>query len=191
MAMTATAARTMTTEELLAMPDDGVERYLIRGRLVEGTSVTRRNRRHSRAESTIAYLLSRWLASQPEPRGEVLTGEAGFHLHDNPPTTVGIDVAYISAQTARDNPDDAWLIEGSPVLAVEILSPSDEQEDILDKVREYLEAGVKLVWIVEPVFRTVMVYRPDAEPVSFNAQQELTGEPHLPGFRVPVAQIFG
>jgi len=58
-------------------------------------------------------------------------------------------------------------------------------------VREYLDAGVKLVWVVEPVFKTVCVYRPDAPPELFNETEELSGEPHLPGFRAAVAELFG
>lgn len=179
----------MTTEELLALPEDGMERELIRGRLKE-KPMTRRNRRHSRVEETCSYLLVEWSKTQPEPRGEVLVGEAGVRLRRDPDTTVGVDVAYISAATARDTPEDAALVEGAPVLVVEILSPSDKQEDILDKVRDYLDCGVKLIWVVEPVFRTVTVYRPDAAPVLFNADQDLSGEPHLPGFCVRVADVF-
>ena len=152
--------------------------------------MTRRNRRHSKTEAVIGRLLGDWLRNQPEPRGEILSGEAGFRIRQNPDTTVGIDVAYISAQLAQSTPDDAFVIDGAPVLAVEILSPSDKQEDILEKVRDYLDAGVPLVWIVEPVFQTVSVYRPDAPPTLFNASQDLTAEPHLPGFRTPVTAMF-
>lgn len=180
----------MTTEQLLAMPDDGVERELSRGRLRE-REMTRRGRRHTRAGGAIAEFLRAWLRTQPAPRGEILVGEAGFQLRHEPDTTVGIDVAFISAATAASNPDDAFLIEGVPVLAVEILSPSDKQEDITGKVQDYLDAGVPAIWIAEPVFRTVTVYRPDHEPALFNARQELICEPHLPGFRVLVADIFG
>jgi Uma2 family endonuclease len=147
----------MTTEQLLALPDDGVDRDLIRGKLVE-KSITRRNRRHSRTEANFAFLLKGWLETQSEPRGEVLCGEAGFRLRSDPDTTVGVDVAYISAETAELTPEDAFIIEGTPILVVQILSPSNEQEDILDKVREYLYCGVKLVWLAEPVFRTITVF---------------------------------
>lgn len=187
--MTITTAPLMTTEELLALPDDGVERELIRGKVLE-RPMTRRSRPHSRTESRLAQILRNWLDQQPEPRGEVLSGEAGVRLRRNPDTTVGMDVAYISAATAQATPENAFLVEGPPVLAVEILSPSDTQEDILEKVREYLDTGVKLVWLVEPKFRTVVVYRPDSEPVLYNIQQELPGDPHLPGLRVKVAEIF-
>ncbi len=88
------------------------------------------------------------------------------------------------------NTRKAKYLDGPPVLAIEILSPSDEQEDIADKVREYLDAGVPLVWVVDTFFSTVTVHRPDAEPQLFNVKQELTAEPFLPGFRVAVAELF-
>jgi Uma2 family endonuclease len=179
----------VTTEELLAMPENGMERELIRGRLRE-KPMTRRNRRHSRTAGNVVYFLKDWLRQQPEPRGEVLAGDAGFRLRRDPDTTVGIDVAYISAELAAATPEKARLVEGAPVLAVEVLSPSNNWEEVTDKVREYLDAGVALVWVLDPVFRTVQVYRPAAEPEMVNATQELSGEPHLPGFRVAVAHLF-
>ena len=180
----------MTTERLLASPEnDGIERELINGRLKERPT-TRRNRRHSRSESRFAQHLGVWRDTQPEPRGEVLVGEAGFRLRRNPDTTVGIDVAYISAETAASNPDGARLIDGVPILVVEILSPTDAQEDIADKVQVYLDCGVALVWVAETVFRTITVYRPGRAPEFFNDTQEIDGGTHLPGFRVKVVDCF-
>jgi Uma2 family endonuclease len=181
--------RLMTTQDLLALPEDGMERELSRGKLRE-REMTRRGRRHTKAGTAIARLLANWLVSQPMPRGEVLTGEAGFQLQSEPDTTVGIDVAYISAELAQSSPEDAFIIEGVPTLAVEILSPSDQQQDVLDKVRDYLDAGVPVVWIVETVFKTVTVYGPGSEPRMFTVKDELTAEPHLPGLRIRVAQVF-
>jgi Uma2 family endonuclease len=182
-------ATLITTEELLALPEDGMDRDLIRGELRE-KPMTRRNRPHSGVTARVTYLLEAWRILQPKPRGEVLCGEAGFRIRRDPDTTVGIDVAYISAQLAANTPENVKLIDGPPVLAVEILSPSDKHEEITEKVQEYLNAGVALVWVIDPVLRTVTVCRPDAAPVLFNVHQELTAEPHLPGFRVAVAEIF-
>jgi Uma2 family endonuclease len=53
-----------------------------------------------------------------------------------------------------------------------------------------MAAGVPLVWILDPYHRTVTVYRPGREPEFANALQELSGEPHLPGFKVPVSRLF-
>jgi Uma2 family endonuclease len=180
----------MTGEEFLALPENGTERWLIRGQLRE-KPMTVRNREHSRILARISQLLGDWLDRQPEPRGEVLSGEAGCRLRRNPDTNVGIDVVYISSQLAAHEPNDTTLIDGVPTLVVEILSPSDTEEEMNEKVDEYLAAGVALVWLVDPHHRTVEVHRPDGEPELFNARQELTAEPHLPGFRVPVARVFG
>lgn len=181
--------RLMTTEEFLALPDDGVERWLIRGQLREG-AMTVRNRWHSQILVTMAYLLMSWLRQQPKPRGKLLGGEVGCRIRSDPNTIFGIDLIYISAALAAQNPEDTTLVDGVPTLAVEILSPSDTQEDINDKVDELLEVGVALIWIIDPHHQTVLVYRPDEAPVLYNINQELTAEPHLPGFRVPVAEIF-
>ncbi len=180
----------MTTKDLLALPeDDGVERELSHGVLTE-REMTRRNRRHTRAGTKIGKILDTWLDSRPKPRGEVLTGEAGFQLTHDPDTTVGIDVAYISAELSQSTPKDAFIIDGVPVLAVEILSPSDQQQHVLRKVKDLLEAGVPLVWLVETVFETITVYSPTARPRMLTIDDEITAEPHLPGLRIAVARVF-
>src|SRR3984957_8459279 len=108
-----TTPRLMTTEELLAMPDDGVERWLIRGRLRENRSedVTRRNRWHGRVVARIAQLLGDWLDRQPEPRGEVYAGDIACRLRRNPDSTPGIDVVYVSAELAAEEPEDTRVID--------------------------------------------------------------------------------
>ena len=181
-------SRSLTTEDLLNLPDDGVERDLIRGELREWP-MTRRNPMHSESESLVTYQLCRWLDAQPLPRGKVVGGEAGFRLRRDPETFVGIDVAYVSPEMAAIHDRKRKYFDGPPVLAVEILSPSDEHERIVEKVELYLEVGT-VVWVVDPDFRTVAVHRPGEAPEMFNDRQELDGEPYLPGFRVRVARLF-
>jgi len=188
--MSAVAAPTlMTTEELLALPDKDVERWLIYGQLRE-KAMTKLNRWHSRVMARLARFLDTWVEKLPEPHGSVLCGEVGCRLARNPDVTVGIDVAYIGPELAAQEPEDTRLIDGVPILAAEILSPNDTTEEIDEKVEAYLAAGVAVVWIVNPRHRTVTVYRQGAEPELFNASHTLTAEPHLPGFSVPVAEIF-
>jgi len=185
----AEATQLMTTEELLALPSSGVERWLIQGQLRE-RPMTVRNRWHSHIMAETVFLLRSWLQQQAEPRGWILCGEAGVRLRRSPDTTVGVDVVYISAELAAQDSADTTLIDGVPILAVEIVSPSDVTELIDEKVDDYLKAGVRLVWLVDPHDRTVLIYRPDAEPELVNVRQELSGEPHLPGFCIAVAQLF-
>jgi Uma2 family endonuclease len=188
--------RLMTTEDLLALPDDGVKRWLIRGQLREqpsefpGLPRTVRNRTHSRITASMTYFLEDWLRRQPLPRGSVLCGEAGCRLRGNPESTVGIDVVYVSPEVAARESDDTTLIDGVPVLVVEILSPNDTQEQIDEMIDDYLQAGVAVVWVIDPHDRTVLIYRKDMEPELVTVRLELTAEPQLPGFRLAAAQLF-
>jgi len=182
----------LTTADLLAFPDDGVERWLIRGQLRENreSDATKRNRWHSRVLVSVGSLLKSWRDRLPEPRGEVQGGEAGCILSHEPDSTVGIDVAYFGPEVAELESDDTTLMDGPPILAIEILSPSDRLKDINEKIKAYLSAGVKLVWVIDPYQKTVLVHRPDAPPRLFNVTETIDAEPHLPGFSAPVAKIF-
>lgn len=180
--------RTMTIEELFALPDDDIRREIINGELRE-EPMTRRNRTHSGAEARIAMLLGLWLDQQPEPRGKIHSGEAGFRLRADPQTYVGIDVAYASAELVAATDPKLPFYEGPPVLAVEILSPKDRHDEVVEKVRAYLEAGT-VVWVVDPDFRIVRVHRPGDEIECVNATQTISGDPYLPGFRARVAEFF-
>jgi Uma2 family endonuclease len=187
--------RLVTSEEFFALPDDGIDRDLINGVVVEwGTKLTPRHRKHARAEIRVGKLLGNWLDGQPEPRGEVVGGGAYFRLRNlqdpEAQTNVGIDVAYVSAALVSETPEEASFFDGPPVLAVEILSPSNTQEEIDDKVVLYLASGVSLVWVISTRHRTITIYRPDAEPTLVNALGELSAEPHLPGFRIQARLVF-
>lgn len=201
--------RTMTVEEFLALPDDGVHRELIEGevRVVrqepwddpnapvipvssEKIAMTTRNRFHSRIEARFTQHLSNWLDTRPEPRGEIVCGEVGFKLGGTRESLVGIDVAYASAElVASVDPEERSYYDGPPTLAVEILSPSDTHEDVVSMIGLYLKFGV-VVWVVDPDLQTVAVYKPGELPQSFNESQDLVGDPYLPGFRIPVSRLF-
>ena len=184
-----TATAPMTVEEFLALPDDGTDRWLIAGELRE-RAMTTRNPFHSRSMTRAAQFLANWLDQQPAPRGQILTGDAGVRIEREPVTLFGVDVVYVSADVIARQPAETTMINGVPTLAVEILSPSDVLEDVNEKIDAYLAAGVPLVWVIDPHRRTVTAFCPDADPSIFGPNQDLTGEPALPGFRVPVAKLF-
>jgi Uma2 family endonuclease len=187
--MSTAIAAGMTAEELFALPEDGMDRELIRGQLKE-KPISYRNRFHTRAVANASRLIGNWVAQNPKPKGEVHSGEVGCILRRDPDTTVGIDVAYFSADVMGRQSDDKTLIEGAPKLAVEVLSHSDKTEEIRDKVLEYLAAGVELVWVVDPYFHTVTVYWPGGLPEMFNSDEMLTGGTTLPGLEIAVADLF-
>ncbi len=78
----------------------------------------------------------------------------------------------------------------APDLAVEVISPSDDEDEVAEKAQMWLKAGSLLVWTVDPERRTVTVYRPDAEPVTLDENQEIDGGDVIPGFRCRVAEFF-
>lgn len=77
-----------------------------------------------------------------------------------------------------------------PDLVVEVASPNDEAEELLAKAHEYLEAGARLVWLVYPRLRVLHAYQSPTSPRVFTAADDLEGGDVLPGFRVPMAQLF-
>jgi len=157
---------------------------LIRGEVFE---MSRPSRIHGMVMNFIAVQLTLWLMKGNS--GSIATGDSGVVLDRDPATVVGPDVAYF---TDADNIDEApkkWT-EVPPVLAVEILSPSERPKQVATKIEEYLQAGVKLVWYVDPESRTVTIHRPNSEPLTLGAQDELSGGEELPGFSCQVADLF-
>jgi Uma2 family endonuclease len=142
---------------------------------------------HGRVVIAITVPLANYLRANPMG---VLTGaETGFHIGRNPDTVRAPDVAYISADRVPKTPMKGFF-QGAPDLAVEVLSPEDRAAEVLAKAQDWLAAGCRGVWVIDPRTRTVMVYRSRSEVVILGASETLTGEDPLPGFSVPVAEIF-
>jgi Uma2 family endonuclease len=152
--------------------------------------MTRRNRFHAALEARLAQLLGNWLDTQPDPRGQVYAGEAGVWLRRDPDTSVGIDVVYFPPGVESAQTGDTKLIEGVPALAIEILSPNDVKKEVTEKINDYLAVGIPLVWVIDPDYETITVYRPGQPAELFNTTHHLSADPHLPGFSVPVARVF-
>jgi Uma2 family endonuclease len=179
----------MTLAEFLALPDDGIHRELIEGRVWE-EDMTYRDRFHASVEVQVAYLLESWRRDRPEPRGQVVSGEAGFRLTTGGrDSLVGVDVAYVSPEQLAATAPDERVFDGAPLLAVEVLSGSETHEAIVAKVALYLAAGA-VVWVVDPDFRTVTIHRPGLPPEGLNETHTLDGAPELPGFRAAVRDLF-
>jgi Uma2 family endonuclease len=194
-----TAAKPLTMQDLLNMPDDGVRRWIIDGELREekmdtgefnGQVMTIRNRFHSTTMANVAAVLNVWRWGLPEPRGAVVCGEAGVLLPNGPENAVGVDVAYVPPDVMIQQTEESTVIHGVPTLIVEILSPTTQIGQINERVRAFHRAGVPLVWVIDPDPRTVSIRRRGARTVVVNDEQELTGDPELPGFRIPVVRLF-
>lgn len=121
--------------------------------------------------------------------GEVTAAETGFKLLNQ--STVGADVAFISRENlAKYGVPDSFF-PTAPDLAVEVVSSSNTSEEISTKVEDYLISGSRLVWIVYPKRKVVVVYHTNS-PVRFlHENEKLDGEDVLPGFSLPLEKVFG
>lgn len=179
----------MTSEEFLSLPDDKRDRILIRGTVWE-KRMTDRNAFHSAVMMQLGYVLTTWVSTNAVTMLKVVGGEAGVRLRSDPATIVGIDVAVVRREAVLLTVGNRTIFDEPPLLAAEILSPSDRQREVEARVDEYLAAGVPLVWIVSPHFRTITAHAPGKDPQMFSGSADLIAEPVLPGFRIPVARVF-
>jgi Uma2 family endonuclease len=170
---------------------EGTRLALIDGEIVEwGANMTTRGSWHSFAMARLCQLLGNWLDQPSTPVGTIGTGEVRCRLHRDPEKIVGIDVGVWLGAEFVEPPTDPPLYDAPPVLAVEILSPSDTNENVWEKLHTYLEADVQRVWLVDPELKIVTVHRPDAEPALFNVKQTIADDPVLPGLTLAIADIF-
>jgi Uma2 family endonuclease len=173
----------MTADELLHthIPDKHVE--LVRGRLVVREPP---GLRHGR----IAIDLGTSLAAHVRANalGRVYVG-SGFKLATDPDTVRGPDIAFISRPRLPE-PEPAGYPALAPDLVVEILSPGDRPGDVLGTVADWLSAGTRLVWVIDPERRLARIYREDGAEALVTAEQTLHGEDVVPGFTCPLATIL-
>jgi Uma2 family endonuclease len=177
----------MTTDELVALPDDGIDRWLVRGAL-RARQRPRRTPAESSAIAAIAAALSRW-AKQTSPPTAAGLIDVYHRLVRDPDTTLEIDVSLVRKEQSEAAKGQAF-VEGPPLVAVKVLSPSGTRAKMTDEVAELADAGVGLVWVVDPSYGTVWVVRPGKRPELLSREDVLNAEPELAGFRVPVAELF-
>ncbi len=181
----------MTFEEFVALPDDDLVREVVDGEVrILGDVMSRRNRRHCRTTQKLVRLLGTWFEKQPEPTGEILDGDVGIILARNPLLSYGIDVAYLSPALSAITEEDAAFIEGAPEVTIEVLSPSETQQNIQEKVTNLIRYGVKQVWLVEPFFKTVTIFRPVGQPAFYTTDDTIDCSPEMPGLQVAVVDVF-
>jgi len=169
----------LTLEEFARLPDEPAKQELSEGEVIIGPpakSVL------NKISLRLFRILDAWMANARS--GEVWH-EAGFQL--GPRFVRQPDVAVGFGRW--DAPEDGWY-QGAPDIAIEVLSPGNTAEDIEMKISQYLAAGAKLVWIVSPKAKHVRIYRADGTHTLLRETDSLTGESVLPGFSLPVSELF-
>jgi Uma2 family endonuclease len=171
-------AESITLEEFLANDYESYE--YVKGELVPMSIPTMI---HGEVSANLVTLLNNHV--RQNKLGRVYTAETTFQIGDSGRKP---DVAFVSRERLPENRHQASPIP--PDLAIEIVSPSDKFYDVQEKALEYLDAGVKMVWVIEPIARTVIVYRSRNDIKICTQNETLTGEEVVEGFQCAVAEIF-
>ena len=176
----------LTAEDLLRLSSQGVKGELIRGVLRETVSA---GKVHARVAGRIITGFNNFVI--PRRLGQVGGTDGGVLIEQNPDTVREPDVYFVSAgRLPLDDESDGYL-EVMPELVVEIVSPSDSEREVREKIAMWLEHGASMALEVRPATRTIVVHCPGVPVVTLTGGGSLDGGDVLPGFSLPLSEIFG
>lgn len=174
----------LTADELMRLQPPDKRTELVRGRMIVREPA---GFRHGDVTMSIALVIGQFLRAKPI--GRLLAAETGFVLFTNPDTVRAPDVAFVRHERIPD-PMPRGYAPFAPDLAVEVLSPDDRPGEVLAKVADWLKAGTRLVWVVDPDRRIARVYRADGTMAEIGETGALAGEDVLPGFESELVDVF-
>ena len=180
-----TTTRRMTAEELLAMPDDGFRYELVRGELRQMVPA---GYDHGKLAARIAIRLGAYALERG--LGEVSIAEAGFKLESNPDHVRVPDAAFVRRERDPGALTTPGFFPGPPDLAVEVISPGDRYSEVKEKVADWLAGGALAVIVVDPRRRTVELHSSPTDTATLTEADTLTVEDVVPGWTLPVRDIF-
>lgn len=181
-----TAIRTqLRADELLQLDDDGQRHELIAGEL---RTVPPSGEEHGGLAAMFTTSLNAHVLANN--LGRVFAAETGFLVATNPDTVRAPAVAFVSAERLRAELPAGGYRRGAPDLAVEIVSPHDRYTEVEQKVAEWLAHGTKMVIVVNPRRRSLAVHRSDTEVRYLTIDDQLDGEDIVPGWTMPVRDLF-
>jgi Uma2 family endonuclease len=183
--MATNQTKLLTAEDLLRLSSQGVKGELIRGVLRETVST-------GEEHGHIAGIFITFLNIHIRPRRLGRTGgtDVGVLIQRDPDTVREPDVYYVSAERLPLDVRVRGYLEVMPELVIEIVSPSDPAQDVREKTGMWLSHGVSMALEVYPAERAVMVHRPGAPAVTLAGDDVLDGGDVLPGFSLPLREIF-
>jgi Uma2 family endonuclease len=172
-----------TEEDLLRMPNDGPNYELVDGRI---RGAPPGGGRHARVCVRLVVRLGAFV--EDRHLGYVFGCRTGFRL---PGGNVRVpDACFVALGHFPNEELPEGFGDEVPELAVEVLGPGDGARDILDKLGEYLDAGVQLVWVIDPKRRAAAVYKSPTNVRRLGPEDSLDGEDALPGFRCRLADVI-
>lgn len=157
--------------------------------LIDGTLVEKpMGHRESSLASWLIIFIGQYL--QENPSGQIYGSDGPFRLRRGRVRLP--DVAYVSFERLPDGPEaERPIAIWAPDLAVEVLSSGNTRKEMKDKLDEYFQSGVRLVWIIDPKTKSVRVCKPGIAEKKLAAQDVLNGEDVLPGFKLSLKTLFG
>lgn len=178
-----TTASAWTEEELMSLPKDGFKRELIEGELIMSPAGFDHERIGAR-------LLSRMMIhADAHALGVVCGSSLGCWMANE--DLLCPDVSFISrSRLASTRLAPRKFFRGAPDLVVEIMSPFDTIGKVRKKMEDYFTSGARLAWVLNPGEKTVVVYRSPSADRLLRATDTLDSEDVLPGFRLPLAELF-
>lgn len=176
------AAGYVTVEEFASMPNIG-QWELIKGELIEAAPASSLPSRVG-GRSYAQFVLQ----LEDKGLGWAYPADAGFILFDDRSTVRSPDAAFVSKERLPTEPNG--FVPVAPDLAVEVMSPSDRMSDALSKVAMYLDAGVAMVWLVDPEQRTVTIFQPERAIDIVHGDAILDGGDIVPGLSILLTSIF-
>jgi len=175
----------MTAEALLEMPADGFRYELVRGELKKMPPT---GYAHGKYELSIGASLAAHVKANR--LGDASGGDAGFMLESNPDHVRAPDVAFVRRERAEVLGEVSGFFPGAPDLAIEIISPNDRYSEVEEKVADWLAAGTLAVIVVDPRRRSVKISRSLVNAIVLTEADTLAVEDVVPGWRMPVKDIF-
>ncbi|MGB3681134.1 MAG: Uma2 family endonuclease [Rubrobacteraceae bacterium] len=179
------AQKPVTAEELLKTPDGDQRTELVRG---EVRSMAPAGNIHGRLAVKVAARLFQHV--EDNNLGVVFAAETGFKIESDPDTVRAPDVAFVSRGRIEEVGEVEGFWPGAPDLAVEVVSPNDLYTEVEEKVSGWLEAGSRMVVVVNPRNKTVSVRRHQSEVRVLGEGDVLQGGEVVPGWELPVADVF-
>ncbi len=178
-------SQVMTAEDLAQLPDRG-KRYELRMR--ELLMMTPAGALLGRITMILAATLHQYAAQHQ--LGQVFAAETGFQIHSDPDTVRAPDIAFVARDRIPPEGVPRGFWELAPDLVVKVVSPNDRAADVQDKIEEWLDAGVRQVWVIYPDTEMVWVCHSPKEVDVLKPGDTLVGDDLLPGFRCSVEDLF-
>lgn len=178
--------RLMTEEDLLRISSDDTHSY----ELIEGRLVVKEPPGHFHGFVAAEVGASLHTYAKKNGLGRVYAAETGFTLSKNPDTVRAPDAAFVRQERLTSDIRKRGYFPGPPDLAIEVVSPGESVREVEEKAHFWVKAGTRMVVVIDPERETAAVYRANRRALRLQKDDVLDGEDVVPGWRLPLRELF-